>query len=139
MTFWAYILRCADGSYYTGQTDNLEVRIASHQSGQIAGHTRSRRPVTLAWSQDFPSRLEALEAERRIKGWTRAKKEALIAGDWNRLSHLARNRQGGPSTGLGRTVSEGGHIPSPVRPEPVEGRLAPSLQAPISLFRNAAP
>ncbi|TPG21060.1 GIY-YIG nuclease family protein [Sphingomonas koreensis] len=139
MTFWAYILRCADGSYYTGHNDNLEARIASHQSGQTAGHTRKRRPVTLAWSQDFSSRLEAWEAERRIKGWTRAKKEALIAGDWNRPSHLACSRQGGPSTGSGRTVLEGGHIPSPVRPEPVEGRLAPSLEAPISLFRNAAP
>lgn len=95
MPFWCYILRCADGSYYTGSTDFLEARIGQHHIGQGSAHTRRRRPVTLAWCQEFPIRLEALEAERRIKGWTRAKKQALIAGDWSRLSALARNRQNG--------------------------------------------
>jgi tRNA/rRNA methyltransferase len=89
MTFWAYLLRCADGSYYAGHTDNLEQRIGQHNSGQIEGYTQRRRPVTLVWSQDFPSRIEALEAERRIKGWTRVKKEALIAGDWQALHEAA--------------------------------------------------
>jgi len=105
MAFYAYILRCADGSYYTGHTDNLEARIGGHQSGQIEGYTRTRRPVELVWSQDFPTRIEALETERRIKGWSRAKKEALIAGDWELLSQLARNRQDErrPSTSSGRT------------------------------------
>jgi predicted GIY-YIG superfamily endonuclease len=125
MTFWTYILRCRDGSYYTGHTEALESRIAAHQSGQIAAHTRSRRPVALAWSQDFPTRLEALEAERRIKGWSRAKKEALIAGDWHRLSHLARNRQTAhrPSTHSGRTGVEKDRSPT-VRAEPFEARPA---------------
>ncbi|MGN6271325.1 MAG: GIY-YIG nuclease family protein [Sphingomonas sp.] len=126
MSFWTYILRCADGSYYTGHTESLETRTAAHQSGQIAGYTKSRRPVILAWSQDFPSRLEALEAERRIKGWSRGKKEALIASDWERLSLLARNRQSRerPSTSSGRTAAEdrGRQLPS-VRAEPVEARL----------------
>lgn len=81
MSFYAYMLRCADRSYYTGHTDNLEHRIGSHQSGQLEGYTHTRRPVELVWSQDFPSRIEALEAERQIKGWSRRKKEALIAGD----------------------------------------------------------
>jgi putative endonuclease len=105
LPFWCYILRCADGSYYTGSTDMLETRIGQHQLGQGSAHTRRRRPVVLVWSQEFPTRLEALEAERRIKGWSRAKKEALIAGDWDRLSELARNRQFGtcPSTSSGRT------------------------------------
>jgi predicted GIY-YIG superfamily endonuclease len=105
MAFYAYILRCADDSYYTGHTDNLEARIGGHQAGQIEDYTRKRRPVTLVWSQDFPTRIEALETERRIKGWSRAKKEALIAGDWERLSLLARNRQdeSRPSTSSGRT------------------------------------
>ena len=89
MTFWAYIVRCSDGRYYTGHTDNLERRIGQHNAGEVAGYTQARRPVTLTWSQDFPSRLEALEAERRIKGWTRAKKEALAAGDWQSLHELA--------------------------------------------------
>ncbi|BCA59456.1 GIY-YIG nuclease family protein [Sphingomonas sp. HMP6] len=127
MAFWAYMLRCSDGSYYTGHTDALEQRIGQHQTGAIPGYTHDRRPVTLVWSQDFPSRIEALEAERRIKGWSRAKKEALIAGDWSRLSLLARNRQDqtSPSTGSGRTGwKDSTHTPS-VRPEPVEGPAPP--------------
>ncbi|WP_370191033.1 GIY-YIG nuclease family protein [Qipengyuania sp.] len=94
MAFYAYILRCNDGSYYTGHTDDLDLRVAQHRTGAHGGYTAKRLPVTLLWSQDFPTRDEAFDAERRIKGWTRAKKEALIAGDWDRISQLARNRQG---------------------------------------------
>jgi len=89
MSFWVYILRCADGSYYTGHTDDLERRVAQHQSGEFEGYTLSRLPVELVWSQDFPSRIEALEAEQRVKPWARAKKEALIASDWEALSVVA--------------------------------------------------
>lgn len=92
MAFYAYILHCADGTYYAGHTDNLEARIALHDSGQLPGWTRSRRPVRLVWSEPFQTRLEALEAERKIKGWSRAKKEALIRGDWAEISRLARSR-----------------------------------------------
>jgi tRNA/rRNA methyltransferase len=104
MSFWAYILRCSDGNYYVGHTENLESRVGAHQSGSIPGYTQKRRPVVLVWSQDFPDRSSALDAERQIKGWTRAKKEALIAGDWNALSKLARKsfdtpvRHGSPAT-----------------------------------------
>ena len=90
MPFWTYILHCADRSYYTGHTDDLEQRIAQHQSGALRGYTHDRRPVELVWSEEFPSRAEALAAELRIKNWSRAKKEALIAGDWDRLRHFAR-------------------------------------------------
>ncbi|RZF63000.1 rRNA methyltransferase [Sphingomonas populi] len=89
MSFWVYILRCADGTYYTGHTDDLERRIGQHMTGEIQGYTQSRLPVALMWSQDFPSRIEALEAEQRIKPWARAKKEALIASDWAALSVAA--------------------------------------------------
>ncbi|WP_375288327.1 TrmH family RNA methyltransferase [Sphingomonas sp.] len=89
MVFFAYILRCSDGSYYAGHTDNLEHRIAQHTAGGVEGYTQGRRPVTLMWSQNFPSRLEAREAERQIKGWTRRKKEALIRGDWADLHDAA--------------------------------------------------
>jgi tRNA/rRNA methyltransferase len=88
--FWAYMLRCSDGTYYVGHTDALEQRVAQHQHGEIAGYTQKRRPVELAWSQDFSSRIEALTAEAQLKGWGRAKKEALIAGDWDLISTLAR-------------------------------------------------
>lgn len=93
MAFFAYILRCNDGSYYTGHTEDLEIRMAQHQTGALGGYTAKRLPVVLLWSQDFATRDEAFDAERQIKGWSRAKKEALIAGDWSRVTELARNRQ----------------------------------------------
>ena len=93
MAFHTYILRCNDGSYYTGHSENFELRIAQHQAGGTGGHTAVRRPVTLVWSDSFPTREEALSAERRIKGWTRAKKEALIRGDWEEIRRLSKNRQ----------------------------------------------
>ena len=92
MAFSTYILKCSDASFYTGHTDNLEKRFAQHQSGFFTGYTYKRRPVELVWSDKFSTRYEALEAEKRIKGWTRAKKQALIDGDWDLLSELARNR-----------------------------------------------
>lgn len=95
MPFHAYLLRCNDGSYYAGHTDNLEQRIAQHDAGALGGYTAARRPVELVWSEGFATREEAFAAERRIKGWSRAKKEALIAGDWDRLQALPRNRQQG--------------------------------------------
>jgi tRNA/rRNA methyltransferase len=90
LSFWAYVLRCSDGSYYTGHTDELERRVGEHQSGEIEGYTAERRPVSLVWSQEFPTREEALAAERQIKGWSRAKKEALIRGDWEGVQALSR-------------------------------------------------
>jgi predicted GIY-YIG superfamily endonuclease len=83
------MLRCSDGSYYIGHTDNLKQRIGQHQSGALPGYTHSRRPVELVFSQEFSTREEALASERQIKGWTRAKKEALINGDWKQIQRLA--------------------------------------------------
>ena len=91
MSFYAYLLRCSDGSYYAGHTDNLEARVYA-QNGVFPGYTSKRRPVELIWCQDFPTRDEAFAAERQIKGWSRAKKEALIQGDWDRLKALASIR-----------------------------------------------
>ena len=90
MQFWSYMLRCSDGQYYVGQTDDLERRIAQHQSGHFTGFTYKRRPVELVWSECFQTRAEALEVERQIKGWRRDKKQALINGDWELLSTLSR-------------------------------------------------
>lgn len=92
MAFFAYLLRCNDGSYYAGHTDDLDQRIGQHMSGALGGYTARRLPVALVWSDSFATRDEAFAAERMIKGWSRAKKEALIAGDWDRISFLARNR-----------------------------------------------
>ncbi|MEX2598884.1 MAG: GIY-YIG nuclease family protein [Dehalococcoidia bacterium] len=93
MAFHLYILRCADDSYYIGHTEDLEARIAAHQMGRIPGYTQKRRPVTLVFSQDFPTREEALAAERQIKGWNRNKKEALIREQWDLLPLLAMNSE----------------------------------------------
>ena len=87
--FFVYLLRCADGSYYVGHTDELERRVVQHQAGEVEGYTHERRPVELVWSQETGSREEALSAELRIKGWGRAKKEALIAGDWGAIKRHA--------------------------------------------------
>jgi predicted GIY-YIG superfamily endonuclease len=89
MSFYVYMLRCADDSYYIGQTDDLANRFAQHQSGGPRCYTTDRRPVTLVWSQEFSTREEALGAERQVKGWSRRKKEALIAGDWQSIRRLA--------------------------------------------------
>ena len=108
MAFYVYILRCSDDSYYTGHTDNVESRVHKHDAGEVDSYTRSRRPVRLVFSQEFPTREEALAAERQIKGWRRAKKEAIIAGRWDLLAALSRSRPSSPallrpSTSSGRT------------------------------------
>ena len=109
MPFWAYMLHCADRSFYVGHTDDLDARIGAHQSGLIRGYTCTRLPVKLVWADEFPSRYEALQAERQIKGWSRAKKLALIRGDWSLISALARNseeKEKRASTGSARTGRE---------------------------------
>ncbi|WP_087745799.1 MULTISPECIES: GIY-YIG nuclease family protein [unclassified Acidovorax] len=88
--FWVYILRCADASYYTGHTDNLEKRIGEHQSGITGGYTSTRLPVELVWTQECSTREEALAAELQVKGWSRRKKEALLTGDWAAVSKFAK-------------------------------------------------
>lgn len=90
--FWVYLLCCADGTYYAGHTDDLERRLGEHTSGAYGGYTSTRLPVELVFSQSCPTRIEALTFERQIKGWSRAKKEALIRGDWAEISRLAKSR-----------------------------------------------
>jgi tRNA/rRNA methyltransferase len=90
--FFAYLLRCADGSYYVGHTDDLERRVGEHNTGESCAYTTTRRPVELIWCQEFYSRAEALAAEFQIKRWSRAKKEALARGDFNSLSLAAKKK-----------------------------------------------
>ena len=80
MPSWVYILRCADGSYYTGCTTNLDQRLGEHQAGETSGYTATRLPVELVYAEEFQAIHDAIDAERRVKGWSRAKKEALIKG-----------------------------------------------------------
>ena len=87
---YVYILRCSDNSYYTGSTGNLERRLEEHRTGFYQGYTSTRLPVELVWSDEFPTENEAFLTERQIKGWSRAKKEALIRGDWDGLHDIVK-------------------------------------------------
>ena len=87
-----YILQCADGSYYVGSTRNLEARLHQHQTGGGAVYTRSRLPVELVYSAEFVTVAEAFAAEKRVQNWSRAKREALIRGDFDALASLGKKR-----------------------------------------------
>jgi len=92
--FWVYMLKCADQSYYTGHTDNLENRLMQHQHKTFPScYTATRLPVQLVFSQEFTTRVEALASERQIKGWSRKKKDALIHGNWAKLSMYAKRQK----------------------------------------------
>ena len=103
MQIFVYMLRCRDGSYYVGLTrTGLDKRIGEHQDGRFKGYTHSRRPVELVWSQEFQWLKDAIECERRLKGWRREKKEALIKGDYDALRVLSRTAKNPhPSTSSG--------------------------------------
>ena len=90
MAFYVYLLRCSDGSYYVGHTDNIETRMAQHQSAAMDCYTSTRLPVELLKSESFVTRDEALAAEQQLKGWTRRKKEAWLAGNFEELRRLAK-------------------------------------------------
>jgi predicted GIY-YIG superfamily endonuclease len=90
---FVYILKCADGSYSTGSTTNLEQRLEQHRTRYFKGYTSSRLPVELVWWSDFQTEHEAFVYERQIKGWSRAKKEALIRDDWNRIHEIVTHER----------------------------------------------
>ena len=96
MGAYVYMLRCADGSFYVGSAtgDDLSVRIDQHNAGSYPGYTFKRRPVVLVWSEHFDRITDAIAVERQIKGWSRAKKEALIRSDWAGVSRLSQRRAG---------------------------------------------
>lgn len=89
MKGWVYILVCSDGSYYTGSTNNLEQRIAQHQKGEGANHTKKRLPVDLIYFEEYQRIDDAFYREKQIQGWSRKKKEALINGTPELLPTLA--------------------------------------------------
>ena len=131
MQFWVYMLRCRDGSYYTGHTDDLQKRLWEHEQGLGAEWTRRRRPIELAWCAVGSSRDEVFAFERRIKNWSRAKKEALIASDWALVGYFAKPPHERPSTSLGTSGSgerrggpEDAGQKSSFVPSEVEGRGA---------------
>jgi putative endonuclease len=98
MGAFVYILRCRDGSYYVGTAtgNDLTTRVAQHQAGTFGGYTALRRPVELVWSEHFERITDAIAMERQLKGWSRAKKDALIGGRWALVEVLSKRRSGRP-------------------------------------------
>ena len=90
---WVYILKCKDDSYYVGSTPDLERRVAEHQAGILCDYTSRRRPVELVFCQEMVTIDQAFHVERQLKGWSRRKKEAIIAGKYDLLPELSRSRQ----------------------------------------------
>jgi putative endonuclease len=152
MAFWTYILRCADGQYYTGHTEELERRVGEHKTGAIKGFTSSKLPVVLVWSEYFQTRLEAIEAELRIKKWSKAKKEALARGDWKTVSYFAKppkerlSEPPGVSTSLdtngergsgpsGEVKSDTNGFESSISPQPF---VSSAVETPISQNQSTA-
>ena len=103
---WFYMLRCADGSYYVGtsRSDDLETRISQHDQGLFGGYTAKRRPVELVYSAHFERITDAIAYERQVKGWSRAKKEALIKGDFDGRLRCAPESRETASTFGGNTA-----------------------------------
>ena len=94
MPYFVYILKCSNGKFYTGNTSNLSLRVSQHKCGyDLRSYTFRLRPVTLVWSMEFPSRYDALKVERQIKGWSHAKKEALIDNDFELIHQIVRNER----------------------------------------------
>ena len=92
--YYVYILHCADGSYYVGSTSDVDARVKEHNEGKLgACYTFLRRPVTLAYAESFSTQLEAMRRERQLKGWSHAKKAALITSDQAALRSLSKRRK----------------------------------------------
>ena len=93
---FVYILECSDGSYYVGSTWDLTTRMEQHASGRGAKYTSRRLPVTLRWAQETSSIREAYAWEKKIQGWSRTKREALMRDDWDAIQQASRRRGGRP-------------------------------------------
>ncbi len=93
LNFYVYILKCNDGTYYTGHTDNLEKRLSEHEDSAYECYTSTRLPVELVFAEVFASRVEAIDAERKIKKWGQRKKDALVSNGWEGILALRKKRR----------------------------------------------
>lgn len=91
---YVYILQCADGSYYTGSTRDLEQRLWQHQNKLGAKYTAARLPVKLVFCEEYDRVDDAFFREKEIQGWSRKKKQALIAGNYDQLVELSKKKNG---------------------------------------------
>jgi len=92
VSYHVYIIRCSDGSYYVGHTDDLKCRLRRHNDGRGPAYTRARRPVTLVYSEPFADEASAMGRERQLKRWSHAKRQALISGSKATLRRLSRSQ-----------------------------------------------
>ena len=93
-SYFVYMLRCSDNSFYIGLTTDVSRRVAEHETGTIPkAYTHSRRPVQLVWVGEFHTHEEAFAFERQIKGWSRAKKKALIDDDWDIIHQIVNDER----------------------------------------------
>jgi putative endonuclease len=92
-SYWVYMVRCADGSFYVGVTNDADHRVGEHNFGEDPEcYTFTRRPVELVYASEFHEVTDAIRWEKQLKKWSRSKKEALIAGDWERIKLLASRK-----------------------------------------------
>jgi predicted GIY-YIG superfamily endonuclease len=125
MKGYTYILQCSDGSYYVGSTNNLELRLAQHQAGEGANHTKKRLPVELVYYEVHSRIDEAFYREKQIQGWRRAKKEALINGEYDKLPELAKAYGARlPSASSDSVVGDGDMLPSTKLPSAGSGSVS---------------
>ena len=105
---WIYILKCSDGSFYTGSTTNLLKRFNEHNFGEGSNWTKNQLPIKLVFSQEMPDKNQAYVVEQQIKKWTRAKKQALINGQWDLLKYFSKK----PKFRKGKLVTNSSSPPS---------------------------
>ena len=139
---YMYILECADGSFYTGSTWNLEKRLWQHQNGMGANHTKKRLPVKLVYCETYNRVEDAFRREKEIQGWSRRKKQALIDGNIADLIEFSKNytEHGRPEERLASTGSATdlpGELATAALPEPAEGSMA-STSSVTDLPRESA-
>lgn len=136
MRGYMYILECADGSYYTGSTTDLERRLAQHQAGEGANHTKKRLPVKLVYFEEFQRIAEAFYREKQVQGWCRKKKEALIMNMPEKLHELAKCMNESShlnyTGGFGYAQPPGAAQPSSSAQPPGHAQLSGSAQPPES-------
>ena len=120
MKGYMYILECANGNYYTGSTNNLELRLEQHQNGTGANYTKKHLPVKLVYFEEFQRIDEAFYREKQVQGWRRKKKEALINGGFNKLSNLSKNY-----TQFPRNISSSSVVSTSSTTDEVNSRTVP--------------
>ena len=138
MKGYMYILECADGSYYTGSTKNIEKRLWEHDNFQGANYTRKKHPARLVYVEEYPRIDEAFYREKQVQGWSHAKKKALIDANKDKLIELSKNYTQHSRKEAASTAFDSTQVPSstPALAELVEASLSKKARA-LSLSKRS--